>query len=424
MPTAYFTHDPSIQAYCNPLDPVEQEVTIAYFAKQISKKQYKTKVTDHKTTKGQTLAIIAKKYGVKTKAVKRTKKTKYLQIGEIVKVTIKEVTGKKITFKKIKNAILNDEVYIVVETKHLEKENVLINVYQGEEDVFAKVNELVMVQQDGKDVKGLIRTKVGGYTEKNMLNTKDYEDWAIAKIKLQPVGDAKQKEWKDNLECTSQNKAKLYLRVDVHTENSIPRFKADYVAYKGYVGNSDNDTTKNHFLNEEGTWFEVKRKSVKFKFLFSSKKADVSKKTKNILNTVGIDSKNMTINITSTIRSARKQAEIMYSQTVSNGVKAQKSLYGGNGDKIIDVYITQKAKKKTKEEIIKKMTAKIKEIGSSKVSNHCGDSSKMNVIDISSRRLKNPKDFLKELKKAKNKGKIKTIINETDRNCYHIEIIQ
>ena len=160
------------------------------------------------------------------------------------------------------------------------------------------------------------------------------------------------------------------------------------------------------------------------KYLFSSKSDDVSKKSKDLLKKVGRKSKNYTVNITSTIRSARKQAEIMYNQTVSNGTKAQKALYGGNGDKIIDVYIAQLAKKKTKEQIITKMEEKINKIGPSKVSNHCGDSSVMNVIDISSRRLDNPKDFLTELEKAKANNEIDKVLNETDRNCYHIEITQ
>lgn len=69
------------------------------------------------------------------------------------------------------------------------------------------------------------------------------------------------------------------------------------------------------------------------------------------------------------------------------------------------------------------MEEKINEIGASKVSSHCGDHTVKNVFDISSSRLKNPKDFLTEAKKRIGTDVTK-IINETDRGCYHFEIAQ
>jgi len=263
MPTAYFQHDPSKRAYCAPLEPLQQEVIKAYFATKKSKTKYKNKTKVHTTAEGETLSKIAKKYGVKTKNVERTKTTKYLQIGEKVKVTIPERIGEKVTFKKIDNAIIGEEVYIVVETLHLEDEIVLINILQGEEEVLAKLNEKVKVQQDGKDVGGQIRTQVSNYTkESDITNKDDFINLAIAKVILEPASKEKQKQWKDNLECNSQNKAKLYLLIDVHSENSIPNFKSHYIQYDGYKGKGDDSNVSNHFLNEDDTWFEVSYKSV------------------------------------------------------------------------------------------------------------------------------------------------------------------
>ena len=257
MPTVYLVEDPSIRASCPPLKILQQEVSKAYFAKREEEEQSKTTIKDHITESGETLSKIAKKYKVKTADVKRTKTTKYLQVGEIVKVTTKEKTGVKVKFTKLDKATVGEDVYIVVETLHLEEEIVKINILQGQEDILAKKDALVTVQQDNQDVT-LIETKVGNYCEEEAITNKDeFVNWAIAKVTLQPKAEAKQKEWTDGLECSGEKKASLYLLVDVHTENSIPNFKSQYVLYKGFKDGKDNSPIPNHFLNEDDGWFEV-----------------------------------------------------------------------------------------------------------------------------------------------------------------------
>ncbi len=257
MPTVYLSSNPSISASCPPLKPRQQEVTKAYFAKREEDEQYKTSVKDHTTKAGETLSKIAKNYNVDAKNVKRTKTTKYLQVGEIVKVTTKEKTGVKVKFTKLDKATVGEDVYIVVETLHLEDEIVNINVLQGQEDVLVKKDELVTVQQNDQDVT-LIKTKVGNYCEEdNITNKDDFKNFAIAKIKLQPKTETKQKEWKDGLDCAGEKKALLYLLVDVHSENSIPNFKSQYVLYKGFKSGKDNNPIPNHFLNEDKAWFTI-----------------------------------------------------------------------------------------------------------------------------------------------------------------------
>ncbi len=257
MPTVYLSSNPSISAYCPPLKPKQQEVSKAYFAKREEDAQYKTAIKDHTTKAGETLSKIAKKYNVDTKDVKRTKTTKYLQVGEIVKVTAKEKTGVKVKFTKLDKATVGEDVYIVIETLHLEEETVIVNVLQGQEDVLSKKDALVTVQQDNQDVTQ-IKTTVGNYCNQQHVTNKDeFVNWAIAKVKLQPKAEAKQNAWKDGLECAGEKKAFLYLLVDVHSENSIPNFKSQYILYKGYKGGKDDSNVPNHFLNEEGAWFEV-----------------------------------------------------------------------------------------------------------------------------------------------------------------------
>ncbi len=260
MPTVYLTSNPSISASCPPLKPRQQEVSKAYFAKREEDAQYKTTVKNHTTKTGETLSKIAKKYNVKTKDVKRTKTTKYLQVGEIVKITTKEKTGVKVKFTKLDKATVGENVYIVVETLHLEEQIVLLNIIQGQEDVLAKKDELVTVQQNEQDVT-LIKTKVGNYCEeRDVINKDEFVNWAIVKVKLEPKAEEKQKKWTDGLECSGEKKALLYLLVDVHSENSIPNFKSQYVLYKGFKSGKDNSKIPNHFLNEDEAWFELNKK--------------------------------------------------------------------------------------------------------------------------------------------------------------------
>ncbi len=257
MPTVYLSSNPSISASCPPLKPRQQEVKKAYFAKREDKEQSKTVVKKHTTKAGETLSKIAKNYKVKTANVKRTKTTKYLQVGEVVEVTIREKTGAKVKFKKLDKATVGEDVYIVVETLHLEEEIVNINILQGQEDVLVKKDEMVTVQQNDQDVT-LIKTKVGNYCEEeDVTNKDDFKNWAITKIKLQPKAETKQKEWKDGLECAGEKRALLYLLVDVHSENSIPNFKSQYVLYKGFKDGKQDSPVPNHFLNEDKAWFEL-----------------------------------------------------------------------------------------------------------------------------------------------------------------------
>jgi hypothetical protein len=149
----------------------------------------------------------------------------------------------------------------------------------------------------------------------------------------------------------------------------------------------------------------------------------VSTMSRNIIKIIAKDSSNYTIYITSTIRTPIEQATIMYEQSELYGTDAQKKLYGNAGDKIIDVYITEKNNKKSKDEIINAMEKKINEIGGYNISHHIGDPKILNVFDISSNRMANASSFLSEAKKYVGVD-IDRVINETDRNCYHFEIKQ
>jgi len=152
----------------------------------------------------------------------------------------------------------------------------------------------------------------------------------------------------------------------------------------------------------------------------------ISESSIKLLKEMAKNSNNTKIHITSTVRTPRKQAQIMYSYIVSEGLQNQYTLYGPNGDKVIDAYVKNKKLNKSKDEIVNAMEAKIKELGPDNVSRHCGNHSKRNVFDISYNptKLANAKSFLQQINlKVKDKS-ISKFIDEKKRNCYHIEIIQ
>jgi hypothetical protein len=86
--------------------------------------------------------------------------------------------------------------------------------------------------------------------------------------------------------------------------------------------------------------------------------------------------------ITSTARSADDQARAMYQNLMSVGVDAQRALYGPNGRLVIDTFEQLEAEGKSPQEVQDGMRDRIKEIGPSKVSRHCGDFHVLNVFDV------------------------------------------
>lgn len=97
-------------------------------------------------------------------------------------------------------------------------------------------------------------------------------------------------------------------------------------------------------------------------------------------------------------------------------MKEQRRTYKEPGQRVLDTYELANSKGKNREEIIREMEAKIKEIGPSKVSRHCGDPKIVNVFDVT-QEMSNPNDFKKAII-----PKIKTLLDEN--GCYHLEIIQ
>jgi hypothetical protein len=123
--------------------------------------------------------------------------------------------------------------------------------------------------------------------------------------------------------------------------------------------------------------------------------------------------------ITSTTRTAADQARVMYNNLEKHGEAHQKKLYGSAGDKVIDVWVTEKKAGKSEAEIKSAMESKINELGPSKVSRHCGDPTKKVAVDIDPSSVK---DSAKVVKAAQAESRVSKVIPPPADPAIHLEI--
>ena len=129
--------------------------------------------------------------------------------------------------------------------------------------------------------------------------------------------------------------------------------------------------------------------------------------------------------ITSTSRTPADQARIMFNNIAAHGVAAQKALYAAAGDQVIDVYVAKKAEGKNPAQIKSAMEAKIKAIGPEKVSHHCADPARLNVVDVSPASIGNKHAFENAVNVARNSGKVSRFITPNNGDpAYHLEMPQ
>jgi hypothetical protein len=95
--------------------------------------------------------------------------------------------------------------------------------------------------------------------------------------------------------------------------------------------------------------------------------ANFEKKLHDTLVSAGIPS----ITVTSTYRTPSRQAAAMYDNLLSQGVAAERKLYGPAGNKVIDTFELKKNYKYGQSDILKAMTDTIYTVGPSNVSAHC-----------------------------------------------------
>ena len=133
------------------------------------------------------------------------------------------------------------------------------------------------------------------------------------------------------------------------------------------------------------------------------------------------------IHITSMQRNAKNQARVMYNNLKKpNGVANQREIYKSAGQQVINVYVAEKAKKKSASQIKASMEAKINELGPRNVSAHAADPNDKQVVDISrnSSKISSRSRFLLQARAAKSAGKLDKVLDEPNNYAIHIEIPQ
>ena len=176
-----------------------------------------------------------------------TRKIKTAYFAKIKEEKVKDSDKKKISFEKLTESKLCDEVYIIAETEHLQGGEVVFIVKQGKEKVLEEVKEAIILQQDGYNTRE-VKANVGDFAKDDKISNKDdFKDWAIAKVELIPES----KETKDKYIKAlkeHEDKTSLYLVVRAHeTINSFTNVFYDEVI---------KDLPPNTWYNGDGNWFK------------------------------------------------------------------------------------------------------------------------------------------------------------------------
>ena len=149
----------------------------------------------------------------------------------------------------------------------------------------------------------------------------------------------------------------------------------------------------------------------------------LSKKTRQVILILLKDAGLKSASITSTHRTPYQQAAAMYDNCKRLGWRSQENLYGPAGRRVIQVYKTME--KKPRNTVIEAMAKKIREVGPEKVSRHCADPSKLEVVDIDPQSIANAAAFVKAVQKQQKAGKISKFFSPASGDpVYHLEIPQ
>lgn len=239
-------------------EDLERTVLDAYFATKKEALQLEGTQDVYTVKSGDSLSKIARKKGTTVQALRDNNHIKgdLILIGQKLNITQQTKKGNKVTFERLNQANLGDEVYVIVKTSNLQGKEITINVKQGKvtnPTVETQGNGLMLLQNGVGNT--LAKAVVGNFANKNEItNADDFKDWAIFKVIL---GGIDNKDEAAALEQLEDKKAYLFLLVDAHSQNNIE------VVYNGHnpdnEGNVNIQTIPNYWLDIEGKWFELKK---------------------------------------------------------------------------------------------------------------------------------------------------------------------
>jgi hypothetical protein len=171
----------------------------------------------------------------------------------------------------------------------------------------------------------------------------------------------------------------------------------------------------------ETTADPVASPEVTIQFGANAQRLAVSEHTLTVLKAILKAARLASALITSTSRTPADQARAMYDNLETQGIQKQKRLYGSAGDKVIDAYAKAKAAKKSKEDILAAMEARIKELGPSRVSKHCASGALLQVVDVAPSSIEVKPRFVKAVQAEK---RVARFLRPPLDPAYHLEIPQ
>ncbi len=233
----------------------------ACFCKMVVEPIYEEEITEYIVQSGDGLGRIARRNNVERSAIKTQEEPpttpSRLRRGDVLNIHSQRETGKNISFEYLEEAAIGMEVYIVVETQGLRSKKIQIKIRQGKEQVITSVDSDIEVTQDDSQL-STIECTVGAFAEdESIINRAEFEDWAIAKIKLSP-SESNLKSWINAVTASTDNNASLYLKVDAHTGNGD--LEQDVISYCGTNLSTSGERTEapaDQWLDIEGKWFQL-----------------------------------------------------------------------------------------------------------------------------------------------------------------------
>lgn len=161
------------------------------------------------------------------------------------------------------------------------------------------------------------------------------------------------------------------------------------------------------------------------KFVPSADASVVSAHSRRVLNAILDAAALPSCIITSTVRTPERQARAMLVNIEATSVQRQFDLYGPAGREVIREYQRLQPLGHGRSAVLDAMTERIRTLGPGKVSRHCADPSRLNVIDIAPSSLASVERFTAAVAHATARGDVSKFFGPQQGDpAFHLEIPQ
>ncbi|WP_010522587.1 LysM peptidoglycan-binding domain-containing protein [Aquimarina agarivorans] len=371
MPTIRFKGEYSHITLTTPkLKIFRPKINKAYFATAKIEEVTTTNTTEtvqetYVVAGGDSLSKIASKKGTTVDAIIKsdakltdTNKNK-LKVGQ--KITLPNTvstteTNKKITFTKVNEGNIGNELYIIVETQGFQGYTLYINIKQGKEKGIEEKDALIRFKTENGQFTTIGEVKVGALCESHYMNVDDYAEMAILKVNIDHNESSKKELWIKALEKSTDKKTPLYLLAEGHT---VPGQEEININYHGDSehGEIRGEAVKDQWLDSDGNWFELKKNIIKTIKIYHTGKIDkVDLKDASKVKYIYVDSNDVEHKLKGEFDLIEVD-ELNNGETISTvpkGYTSEETITKSRKKYIYDKYIVIKGTKDTEKDKIRK----------------------------------------------------------------------